>query len=491
MSTTRYEEAADSRETDARRLALRRELRALIRSWNPAVSSDVDDHSSLIASSVIDSLSLFNLILWIEDKSGRTIDPAAVNITRDWDSIAAILQYLDRSPEGGGVGASEPVKAARRRSRYRVVTYRPEFKPAVAEFQTGLWSPDPDRNLRYLEWKYEDNPYADHGHIYLAFDDAALVGMRGFYPSRWQIGLPPRSVPLLVADDLLVGEQHRNKGLVSEIMSAARDDLRGLGERYVINLSGGTLTVLESLAMGWRTAGMLSPMSRQSSSGSFYTKLGRLLTRVTHPAHIDTSHTRIDTPGSFSRLDNARNPHRTEFGLDVEIDTRPRIPEMIDLIGRIGYGGRLRHVRDEGYLEWRYRNPFREYRFLYSADAAVNGFLVLRRATDRVPPRRQVSIVDLEAINDRVACALLETAVHAGSFEELDVWAATISAAAVTHVRRLGFRPAKGQLTASGTPYLLVWSLDGSEGDEQWRLEGVDLLDLSRWDLRTIYSMFG
>jgi GNAT superfamily N-acetyltransferase/acyl carrier protein len=490
MSTTRHEGAADSRETEARRLALRRELRALIRSWNPALSSDVDEHSSLIASGVIDSLSLFNLILWIEAKSGRTIDPAVVNVTRDWDSIAAILQYLDPSPEGGRVGASEPVTAARRQSRYRVVTYRPEFKRAVAEFQTGLWSPDPDRNLRYLEWKYEDNPYADHGHIYLAFDDGELVGMRGFYPSRWQIGLPPRVVPLLVADDLLVSEQHRNKGLVSDIMSAARDDLRRLGERYVINLSGGTLTVLESLAMGWRTAGMLSPMSRQSSSGPFSAKLGRLLTKLTRAPRINNRHRRIDEPSPFSRLDRARNPHRTEFGLDVEIDTRPRIPAMIDLLGRIGYGGRVRHVRDEGYLEWRYRNPFREYRFLYSADAALNGFLVLRRATDRVPPRRQVSIVDLEAINDRVASALLETAVHAGSFEELDVWAATISAPAVTQLRTLGFHPAKGQLTTSGTPYLLVWSLDGSEG-EQWRLEGVDLLDLSRWDLRTIYSMFG
>jgi hypothetical protein len=211
---------------------------------------------------------------------------------------------------------------------------------------------------------------------------------------------------------------------------------------------------------------------------------------VTHPAHVDNSRTRIDTPGPFSRLDRSRNPHRTEFGLEVEIDARPRIPAMIDLIGRLGYGGRLRHVRDEGYLEWRYRNPFREYRFLYSADAALNGFLVLRRTTDRVPPRRQVSIVDLEAINDRVACALLETAVHAGSFDELDVWAATLSEPLVNQLRRLGFRPANGQLTASGTPYLLVWSLDGSEG-EQWRLEGVDLLDLSRWELRTIYSMFG
>jgi acyl carrier protein len=491
MSAARYERATGRRADDARWLALRHELHALIRSWNPALSSDVDDHSSLIGSGIIDSLALFNLILWIEAKSGRTIDPAAVNVTRDWDTVAAILQYLDQSPHGDRVRAAAPVKTARRQSRYRIVTYRPEFKPAVAEFQTGLWSPDSYRNLRYLEWKYEDNPYPDSGRIYLAFDDEELVGMRGFYRSRWEIDLPPRRVPLLVADDLLVSEQHRNKGLVSEIMRAARDDLRGLGERHVINLSGGTLTVLESLASGWRSAGMLKPMMRQSSSRSLYPTLGRLLMRITHAPCINGRRMQSDQPNPFSRLDRAHTPYRTECGLHVEIDSRPRILPMIDLIGRTTRAGRLRHVRDEAYLEWRYRNPFREYRFLYSADATLNGFLVLRRCTDRVPAPRPVSIVDLEAVNERVACALLETAVRAGSFEELTVWASTLRELSVNQLQRLGFRPVNARLTASGTPYLLVWSLDDSESDERWRLEGVDLLDLSSWDLRTIYSMVG
>ena len=491
MSTAGPERAVDACGNKAHRSALRDELQALIRSWNPAAPSDLDDHTSLIASGLIDSLSLFNLILWIEAKSSQSIDPAAVNVTRDWDTIAAILQYLDPSPPEGAGGASAPLEPARRQSRYRILTYRPELKAAVAEFQTGLWSPDPGRNLRYLEWKYEDNPFADRGRIYLAFDGEGLVGMRGFYGSRWEIVAPLRRVPLLIADDLLVSERHRNKGLVGEIMNAARDDLRTLGERHVINLSGGALTIVESLAAGWRSAGMLRPMSRQSRHRAFAPRVGRLLTRLTHARSGGNGGIRNDQPSPFSALDRADTPFRTESGLDVEIDRSPRIVPMIDLIERTGRVGRLRHVRDAAYLQWRYRNPFREYRFLYSGDATLNGFLVLRRATDRVPAPRHVSIVDMEAVNERVAGALLETAVRAGAFEELAVWASTLSEPSVGQLARLGFRPVKAQLTASGTPYLLVWSLDDSGSDEQWRLEGLDLLDLHNWDLRAIYSMVG
>ena len=481
MSAARNERSAG--------LALRHELHALIRSWNPALSSDVDDHSSLIASGIIDSLALFNLTLWIEAKSGRAIDPGTVNVTRDWDTVAAILQYLDRSPPKARPDAPEPVKAARRQ-RYRIVPYRPELKSAVAEFQTGLWSSDPGQNRRYLEWKYEENPCGNAGRIYLALDEEEIVGMRGFYPSRWEIGQPPRRVPLLVADDLLISERHRNQGLVGEIMNAARDDLRGLGERHVINLSGGTITVLESLANGWRTAGMLRPMLRQPASRFFRPELGRQFARFTHVLRID-GRRQMNRPSPFSRLDRTPTPYRSEPGVAVEIDSRPRIGPMIDLIERTRVSGRLRHVRDEAYLTWRYQNPFREYRFLYSGNAALDGFLVLRRRTDRVPALREVSIVDLEAVNERIAYALLDTAAHAGSFEELAIWASTLSEPSVNQLQTLGFRPQKAQLTASATPYLLVWSLEDSERDDRWHLEGIDLLDLSSWDLRTIYSMVG
>ena len=96
------------------------------------------------------------------------------------------------------------------------------------------------------------------------FDNDLLVGMRGFYGSRWEGGVPARQLPVLVADDLLVGEHHRDRGLVTQLMQAAFEDLRGSGARFVLNLSGGPLTVLNSLAMGWRSIGSARPMNRRA-----------------------------------------------------------------------------------------------------------------------------------------------------------------------------------------------------------------------------------
>jgi hypothetical protein len=46
---------------------------------------------------------------------------------------------------------------------------------------------------------------------------------------------------------------------------------------------------------------------------------------------------------------------------------------MADLVRRLGHDGRLRHVRDERYLAWRYRNPLYEYRFLVRESDRLEG----------------------------------------------------------------------------------------------------------------------
>jgi len=490
VTQSRADQPAEGSGNEADHSALRDELRTLIHTWNPALTTDLGDSTSLIASGLIDSLALFNLILWIETKSGRTIDAVSIDAAREWDSIAAILRYLDRAPQEPRTVTPEPIKPERRRSRYQVVKYDSSVKRAVAEFQTGLWSPEPDRNLRYLEWKYEENPFQG-GHIFLALDGDNIVGMRGFYPSLWEVGAPTRRVPFLVADDLLVSEQHRNKGVSKELMRTARDHLRTSGERYVINISGGPITVVESLATGWRSAGVLGPIARKRSRFAQYPKLRQRVRRYISASPANRGY-QLDEPTPFARLHRGQTRYQTDPSLSVEIDDRPRISAMVDLIQRIGHDGRWRHVRDELYLRWRYRNPLREYRFLYAGDdLALSGFLVLRRSIDRDPPSQEVSIVDMEAINEEVESALVNVAIRKGEFDDIAAWTGTLSRHTQNELRRLGFSLGTARLTASGTPCILVWSLDEAEGDARWHLDGTALLEPSEWDMRSIYTMVG
>ena len=84
---------------------------------------------------------------------------------------------------------------------YEIVKYHPEFKRQVVELQRHLWGPDVALNAAYLEWKYERNPYLDGPHIYLALCGGLVVGMRGWFGCKWQIGYPSQTFPGLCGGD--------------------------------------------------------------------------------------------------------------------------------------------------------------------------------------------------------------------------------------------------------------------------------------------------
>lgn len=483
----------DKRDSES---SLRDELHALITSWGLDLPSDFDARTSLLASGLFDSLALFNLTLWIETKICGDIDPTSVDIAKEWDSIASIARYIREGttpPDEVNIRKSRRAAQNSSRSIYKIVKYQSEFKRAVAEFQTRLWSPSPEFNLRYFQWKYENNPYGDEPTIYLAFHEGLLVGMRGFYPARWETGIPPRQFPVFVADDLLVHEDHRNRGLVTQIMQVSYAELRGLGLEYLFNLSGGRLTVLGSLAMGWRSIGMLKPMGCMSSGKRFYPALRHQLSRLPFLwRYADDPifyHSIEKEP--YRELDRAPTPFTVADEPAVEIAQRARPKAMASLINRIGHDGRLRHVRDEAYLDWRFRNPFHEYRFIYSGGRVLDGYLVLKRSIYGTQPAPRVSIVDLEAITSHVRAALLKAAVKVGQFAELAIWTASADSELLQQLHALNFFPIDQDLTPSGVPCFLVRSIADDHRCEDWSLHDMQLLELKNWDIRMLYSMAG
>jgi acyl carrier protein len=467
------------------------ELFALIESWSLELPSGFDHDTPLISSGLFDSLALFNLTLWIEAKIGRNIDPASVDIASEWDSMENIMRYLRRvmNPPTHVIAPPSP-KPARPlpESGYQILKYDPTYKRTVAEFQRGLWSPDPDLNLRYLEWKYERNPYSNKIDIYLAFHDGALVGMRGFYASRWETDVPARQFDVLVADDLLIHEDHRHQALVTRIMRTAYEGLRSSQPRFLFNLSGSPLTVIGSFTTDWRSSGTLKPLQRRSPTARLNLVLRKALSRMPYLrryAYSKKLH-HLTELHPFARLDHAKTPFATRIGLPVDIDKQPRPKAMAKLIERIGHDGRLRHVRDEVYFDWRFRNPLNEYRFLFVGTDALDGYLVLKRT---INSSSRVSIVDLEAVNDRVQSALLETAVSVGAFAELFVWTATADDELLRQLHTLKFAPIEQNVLSQ--PCFLVRPIEDERLNEDWRLGDTRLLDLKNWNVRMLYSMAG
>lgn len=372
--------------------------------------------------------------------------------------------------------------------RYRIVPYDAEHRSLVVDLQRELWSPDVALNAAYLDWKYLRNPYIPRPLIYLAFCGDELAGMRGAVGTRWEIGDRREHVTLPYPDDLVIAPAHRARWLHQRIMAFALKDLSARGYEHVVNLSAGRTTAAGSMKMRWRSAGSVLPIHRQSLRKKL---ADRLVNRIRHMKFVwrcadDLS--RFCLPPAdrvFERLEK-RFPvtNGSPSGQGVFLEKSPLVREMAQLVERLPRNGRIRHLRDETYLAWRYGNPLRSYRFLYSGSERLNGYLVLQRSLGSDTTR--VSIVDWEADDDLVRRKLLDAAIE-GDFPELFAWTSGIEPAAAKMFERCGFV----QVRSGFETNILVRSVHEEDLKRSWLLCGRPLDDQDNWDLRMIYSMAG
>jgi GNAT superfamily N-acetyltransferase len=389
---------------------------------------------------------------------------------------------------------------------YEIIRYRPEFKDGVLKLLESLWTLNPAANAACLEWKYDRNPYINQPLIYLALDRGRVVGMRGMGGSKWEVGLPRQQFVIPCACDLVIAADHRNRGVISQIMRFAFNDLRKRGTEFVFNLSASQVTYLNSLAMGWRSIG---PLHQTIWMNTRETPAGRLKRLLRHwpfafrlaksvknqpflqrCAHAMTSPSSGDARSLFSRLD--RNlPTGKRNRSQIVVEKSSRTEAMADLVERVGSDGRIRHVRDQEYFAWQFANPLRTFRFLYWGQSKLEGYLVLETgAFPRDGRHSTVLVSDWEATNLEVFEALMMTAIRLGEFDELVAWEGAVPRPARELLTEAGFRRvSKPGGKPQYRPTVLVRATGDNKNPAEWRLAGNPLLDASRWDVRPIYSL--
>jgi hypothetical protein len=378
-------------------------------------------------------------------------------------------------------------------SDYDIVPYQPELKPQVVELQKHLWSPDPGLNRAYFEWKYERNPYVSAPLVYLAVNRGAVVGMRGFLGMRWEAGLPAQTLTGLCAEDLVIAPGHRNRGLIPRIMGAAFEDLVHQGHEYAFSLSAGPVTYVSSLAAGWRAAGSGRPMCAGAWPWHLAAKLSvarSLVRRVQRASHgkvdrVFRSFAGTD-PGEVGRC-LQKNPGNH---LGVSFVFEPPLDAMSELVERIGTDGRIRHVRNRTYFEWRFQNPRSRYGFLIYGSGSLEGYLVLQESASGYSDPTRLNVVDWEATSTLALDRLLEAACRiAGHGKELFVWSATLSREKLDRLAKGRFRLQEEERLGGHTNSILVRSLVTGRPVADWLLAGKSLADLADWDVRMLYSM--
>jgi GNAT superfamily N-acetyltransferase len=371
-----------------------------------------------------------------------------------------------------------------------VSRYDARSKPEVVELLRLLASPDAALTRRYLEWKYEENPIFREPVLYLVRDQGRLVGMRGLFGARWEAGRNQSPVMIPYPDDHVVAESHRKSGAASLLMRTVLEDAAARSYPYLCNLSAGLTTTLTSLAAGWKRVRAMDAVERPTEPGPLWRSISPVvaqsekLKRFTHRRGWSPS-----TAAAFKRLDRIRGDRGATPGSRIAVVASPPAAKMAALIERLGHDGRIRHVRDAEWIDWRYRHPLHEYRFLIHETAdTMDGFLALRRFVNERPSGRG-HIVDWEASNDTIAGMLLDRAVHWGEFPVLGAWMATMSPSRRRMLEEMGFVPADHVRRARGLPGLLITATDGDGAG--FLLNGCPMLEQDQWDLRMIYSMQG
>jgi GNAT superfamily N-acetyltransferase len=380
---------------------------------------------------------------------------------------------------------------------YEIVKYQPKFKKDVVELsKNGLWSQDPELNTAYLEWKHERNPYLQPPLLYLALYGKKVVGMRSMFGVRWEFGVPAKTVSGICPDDLVIAPDHRNRGLLTIMMRAAFDDLEKEGYQYVYSLSAGKITRLASLAMSWRSAGSMQPQHWHSRRAAYFQRIQKIVgkTRLIwrYADRLPYRHWG-ETQVPLHELCHPQGVRPRKIGSRIAVEQKVRAGEMANLISKIEYDGRIRHVRDKDYLSWRFQNPLHRYLFLYWEEKDLEGYLVLQQNVSEFSTSRvRVNIVDWEATSPRVHAGLLRAAIHLSPFVDMNIWTATIGVETKNLLRDIGFQPVHaGVGVDQEQPCLLVRSVRADEPEAEWSLGNRRLLDMANWDIRMIYSMQG
>ena len=238
--------------------------------------------------------------------------------------------------------------------------------------------------------------------LFVALDETgSVVGTRGFCGGRWHT--PEASLTIPCAEDFAIAHDHRDSGLATAIMRVALEDLEQRGYEYVMNSSGGQITVLHSLAMGWKSVGAMEPVARlvrhrRALLGMH--RLSRRARRLWQPGRRARNIYRKLHGGersSFERLDRVERESSAEPRAEIVVESSPHPAELADMPARIPLDGRIRHVRDAAFFEWRFGNPTREYRFLrYELDGRTEGYLAIAFYSSYAPPTPPFSIVDWE-----------------------------------------------------------------------------------------------
>jgi acyl carrier protein len=72
------------------------ELIAAFATWSPLLVDGIARDTPLITSGRLDSMAVFQLLLWIEQRAGHAIDVTTIDMPAQWNTVNDIIAFVER-----------------------------------------------------------------------------------------------------------------------------------------------------------------------------------------------------------------------------------------------------------------------------------------------------------------------------------------------------------------------------------------------------------
>jgi len=349
---------------------------------------------------------------------------------------------------------------------YDITLYRPELKLQVVNLLQYLWGGDPDRNLPYFEWKYDNNPYSGSPLGIAALHEGRVVGFRGYFANRFKLCEKNEPFVVLSPGDTCVHPDHWRKGLSVAMGKAAMDEY-AKECRMFLNMTCSKASLPGYQSMGFFPLAKKAYLSQHSILG---------LTKCIVSA-------RSISPPEMKRITLGRFDH-------ILVSDKPRPSEMRSVVvGQDRKGLGIELFQDEDFFRWRFGNPRNRYVYYYRMEGTRTlGYVVLGVS----PNHRRGYILDFAEMGSQAIGEILGYIVRARHFDILSIYSFCVNDMLLKTLQGLGFkinslarileRKLHGELP------LLIRPVKETFTDRDFFIGEIDTRKIEHWSLKPICS---
>jgi hypothetical protein len=349
---------------------------------------------------------------------------------------------------------------------YEISLYRPDFMFQVVNLLRHLWGDDHDRNLSYFQWKYDENPSAEHPLGIVALHKEKVVGFRGYFATRWQIHEEDHEIIVLCPGDTCVHPDHRRKRLSLAMGNVAMDEYASKYKVFM-NFTAGKNSVPGYLRMGFIPLLDKIYLSRGNVLGLMKFILAKNKRVALYEGKI--------TFGDFG---------------DIVVTDSPRPEEMSAVVSRQDHENRrITLLQDEDFFRWRFKNKMFKYLFYYHKHCnTTTGYVVIRVSDNN----RRGFISDYAADDSMALEKILTFITKIKHLDIVSIYNYSLTDNLSQILKKLNFKTNSLtriiQRRVEGEWPLLVRPVKRNHVESDCFIKGLDIRKIESWAIKEICS---